>query len=333
MSDLNIPERLPKGNHDYFFSDFFSSGKTEKNIICYYHDSSLEYPIKMHSHEFYEINIVVQGRGVHYINGGKVYANEGDVFIICPNMEHGYFEIENMIIFHILINDDFFQYFNEKLELLEGYVSLFQIEPEMRTQMTRNAFLHLHKEAFTVVTKKIKELMSYKTDVVDKRAVESNVDEENNNDIFINFIKESIVFQIISLFCYYYNNRLRGYFEENKSQDSDTVFEYENIVIRAIEYMRKNLSSKITIEAIAENFHVSIATLGRYFKTVVNKTPMQYLLMMRIDKAKELLISTKDTIVNISLDCGFFDSSHFEKCFMKSVGISPSLYRERYGKK
>lgn len=332
MSDLNIPEKLPKGNHDYFLSDFFSNGKTEKNIICYYHDSTLEYPIKMHSHEFYEINIVIQGRGVHYINGGKVYANEGDVFIICPHMEHGYFEIENMIIFHILINDDFFNYFNEKLELLDGYVSLFQIEPEMRNQMTRNAFLHLHKEAFTVITKKIKELMNYKTDVVDKRS-DVKDEQEDNSDVFINFIKESIVFQMIGLFCYYYSDRGIGYSEEKKTQNTNTVFEYETVVIRVIEYMRKNLSSKITIEAIAENFHVSIATLGRYFKMVVNKTPMQYLLMTRIDKAKELLISTKDTIVNISLDCGFFDSSHFEKCFMKNEGISPSLYRKNNGKK
>ena len=47
MSDLKIPEKLPKGSHDYFLNDFFTAGKTEKNIICYYHDSSLEYPIKI----------------------------------------------------------------------------------------------------------------------------------------------------------------------------------------------------------------------------------------------------------------------------------------------
>ena len=109
--------------------------------------------------------------------------------------------------------------------------------------------------------------------------------------------------------------------------NSYAFFEYENVVIRAIEYMRKNLSSKITIEAIAKNFHVSIATLGRYFKAVVNKTPMQYLQTLRIDKAKDLLSLTDESIVNISLDCGFFDSSHFEKSFLKSVGISPGKYK------
>ena len=332
MSDLKIPEKLPKGSHDYFLNDFFAAGKTEKNIICYYHDSSLEYPIEMHSHEFYEINIVVQGRGAHYINGGKVYAHEGDVFIVCPHTEHGYFEIEEMIIFHILINDDFFEYFNEKLELLDGYVSLFHIEPEMRTQMTKNAFLHLKKEEFAVIIKKIKELMSYKTDVVDRREVET-VQKDENGDVFINFIKESIVFQIISLFCYYYTNQIKECTKAKKTVDIDLTFEYENLVVGAIEYMRKNLFAKITIKGIAENFHVSIATLGRYFRKVVNKTPVQYLLMLRIEKSKELLTLTNDSIVNISQNCGFFDSSHFEKCFLKTVGLSPSRYRELYRKK
>ena len=331
MSDLIIPEKLPQGKHDYFFKDFFSDDKAGKNIICYYHDSSLEYPITMHRHEFYEINIVVQGQGVHYINNGKIYANKGDVFIVCPHMEHGYFEIEDMVIFHILINDAFFKYFNDKLELLGGYVALFQIEPEMRTQMVRNAFLHLEEEAFFVIMNKIRELMSYKTDEVDKVA-QQIVENEKAENIFINSINESIVFQIISLFCYYYDSKTKDYAKEKKAQIT-TAFEYENLVIRAIEYMRRNLSAKITIEMIAENFHISIATLGRYFKAVVNQTPMQYLQMMRVEKAKQLLSTTNDTIVNISLDCGFFDSSHFEKFFMKREGITPSLYRERYGKK
>lgn len=330
MSDLKIPDTLPQGKHNYFFKDFFSDNQLGKNVICYYHDSELEYPITMHCHEFYEINIVIQGSGVHYVNDGKVYANKGDVFIICPHMAHGYFEIDNMIIFHILINDAFFKYFNNKLELLGGYVSLFQIEPEMRTQMVRNAFLHLEGEAFLVIMNKIKELMSYKTDIFDKETKEI-VELKVKENIFVNSIKESIVFQIISLFCYYYDGKIKEYLKEKEPWNK--AFEYENLVIRAIEYMRKNLSAKITIEMIAENFHISIATLGRYFKTVVNQTPMQYLQMLRVEKAKNLLSSTNDTIVNIALDCGFFDSSHFEKFFIKREGITPSLYRERYTKK
>ncbi len=330
MNNLIIPDTLPQGLHDYFFKDFFPEDESGKNIICYYHDSNLAYPITMHSHEFYEINIVVQGSGVHYINGGKIHANKGDVFIICPHMEHGYFEIENMVIFHILINDTFFKFFNDKLERLSGYVSLFQIEPEMRTQMARNAFLHLSEDSFFVIMGKIKELMSYKIDIVDKGNQEYVEEQEDN--IFINSIKESIVFQIISLFCYYYDGKIKAS-REKKMQGLDASFECESLVVRAIEYMSRNLSSKMTIETVADNFHISIATLGRYFKTVVGKTPMQYLQMMRVDRAKQLLITTNETIVNISLDCGFFDSSHFEKFFMKREGVTPSQYRERYKKK
>jgi transcriptional regulator GlxA family with amidase domain len=53
------------------------------------------------------------------------------------------------------------------------------------------------------------------------------------------------------------------------------------------------------------------------------------LLQMRLEHAKELLTSTRVSILQVATYCGFADAQHFAKAFKKAVGVTPSVYRER----
>jgi AraC family transcriptional regulator len=67
----------------------------------------------------------------------------------------------------------------------------------------------------------------------------------------------------------------------------------------------------------------------RTFKQTTGQTPHRWLLMQRINKAKVLLHDTKLSILEVALDCGFADQSHFTRVFSTYLGISPGEWRRQ----
>ncbi|WP_277962684.1 helix-turn-helix domain-containing protein [Pseudomonas sp. RIT-To-2] len=96
---------------------------------------------------------------------------------------------------------------------------------------------------------------------------------------------------------------------------------------RAKELIAANLISGITVEAIAGECSYSRCHFSRAFKISTGITPHQYLLNLKIEKAKHLLCEQSARIIDISSECGFSDSSHFTRVFSKLVGYTPSYWR------
>lgn len=96
-----------------------------------------------------------------------------------------------------------------------------------------------------------------------------------------------------------------------------------------LEYLlSNNLSKKWTLKELAEMNHVGITTLIQLVKEYAGYTPANYLIFLRIKKARELLIHTTQSLTSIALDCGFYSSQHFSSTFSKWVGTSPKKYRQ-----
>lgn len=92
------------------------------------------------------------------------------------------------------------------------------------------------------------------------------------------------------------------------------------------EYMKENLSIKITFSDIARRFLVSPTTLKKLFKNYYNCSTMDYLTNLRVERAKELLRGGKHTCTEISSMCGFYSIHHFSKVFKAKSGMSPTEY-------
>ncbi len=108
---------------------------------AYYHKD--DYPINMHSHTFYEINIVTEGTGAHYIEDISLPIGSGDVFAIPPKSRHGYWSENNLSIFHLILPPFVFERYEYDLRKFPGYNMLFEIEPWLRQNNTEQFFLHL----------------------------------------------------------------------------------------------------------------------------------------------------------------------------------------------
>lgn len=101
-------------------------------------------------------------------------------------------------------------------------------------------------------------------------------------------------------------------------------------VARAQHYMEKHYMERITVSDLAALGYISPSSFNRRFKKEVGVTPIEYLIEIRIERAKTLLRRKDIPITEIALRCGFGSSTHFSSCFQSRVGVAPSEYRDNY---
>jgi AraC-like DNA-binding protein len=92
--------------------------------------------------------------------------------------------------------------------------------------------------------------------------------------------------------------------------------------------LKANLSKKWTLDEMANQNNVGITNLTRLVKENTGYTPANYLIYLRLEKAKELLSQTSKKLTYIALECGFYSSQHFSSTFSRWVGKSPRNYRK-----
>lgn len=99
-----------------------------------------------------------------------------------------------------------------------------------------------------------------------------------------------------------------------------------------IDYMQAHLSSNITIEKLSELSSISPYHLIREFKKTTSFSPIDFLLRLRINEAKNLLQHTAMPIKQISASVGIEDEKYFSRLFRKRTGQSPKQYRNSFNK-
>ncbi|WP_201411697.1 AraC family transcriptional regulator [Mesorhizobium sp. J8] len=93
------------------------------------------------------------------------------------------------------------------------------------------------------------------------------------------------------------------------------------------EVIEARMSQKLSLADLAERSGFSPDHFARLFKKATGKTPYQYLMDSRIQRARYLLANTSMPIMQIAAECGFADQVHFNKAFSKIVGRPPGAFR------
>lgn len=96
---------------------------------------------------------------------------------------------------------------------------------------------------------------------------------------------------------------------------------------RAKELIAANLTDNVTLADLAEACELSIRHFTRAFRGSTGTSPHAWLLHLRVEKAKQLLTSSRRMLADIALDCGFADQSHMTRAFQRSVGVPPGAWR------
>lgn len=102
------------------------------------------------------------------------------------------------------------------------------------------------------------------------------------------------------------------------------------IIERLVKHINECYSENITLRGSAEYLHMSESYLSRLFKNITGFSFKEYLVAIRIKRAKELLTTTQENVKQIAWECGFNDSNYFSKSFKEESGLSPLQYKKLF---
>ncbi|WP_424943044.1 GlxA family transcriptional regulator [Aliiroseovarius crassostreae] len=94
-----------------------------------------------------------------------------------------------------------------------------------------------------------------------------------------------------------------------------------------IQRMESNIEEPISPSILASDVGMSTRQLERLFRRYLNRSPKRYYMELRLQKARNLLMQTDMSVINVALACGFSSPSHFSKCYRSHYDTTP--YRER----
>ncbi len=94
-----------------------------------------------------------------------------------------------------------------------------------------------------------------------------------------------------------------------------------------IQMMENNIEEPISPSILAKHVGMSTRQLERLFRRYLNRSPKRYYMELRLQKARNLLMQTDMSVINVALACGFASPSHFSKCYRAHYDTTP--YRER----
>lgn len=263
------------------------------------------YNINMHMHDFTEINIVMSGEGIHYIENNQYSIKRGDVFVIPTMIKHAFCGTDMLNVFHILIHDKFFLDYEKVLRTLPMYTIMFHIEPHMRAYADAHCFCRLQQECIQEIELLVDMLQN----------INISTYQEKNTSL------NAAVAYVITRLAYYY--RLF-----HKDSLSKIVDQHYIMFMKTVDYMHQNFDTNISCDTLAQMMHVSRTSYFKLFKKYMNCTPGNYINLYRVEKAQALLIYSDMTITDISYACGFYDCSHFIRVFSRTIGQTPIQYRE-----
>lgn len=139
--------------------------------------------------------------------------------------------------------------------------------------------------------------------------------------------------------CYFWIILVELLRPKTKEQEPEVTTEaenqavYKNVEIWKVErFIRDNYAGQITLDTLMDVANCNKTTLIQVFKEIYGKTPFSYIIQVRLQKAKDLLVNTDISVSEISNMTGFQSVHYFSRFFKEREGYSPLEYRVKYSK-
>ena len=250
---------------------------------------------RRHQHPELELGIMLEGSGNYILEGRTYTAEAGDIFLVRPNEQHCVPTI-----------------FSSELKSFNVYVTSYflwnicgeHIEPSRLAMLVGSSGLE-HK--YTGRCEIISELIGLS---------ETHEAAQKNRHI--------LRFKLLELIL-----SITGEFVE-VSSDSRCIRNlllHQNDIQNAIAFIDQNLTEPITLDDISKSAGLSRSHTSMLFRSITGISPYEYLLLLRIERAVDLLKRSNMTVLEIAHSCGFRNLANFNKSFRKITGMTPSGYR------
>ncbi len=249
-----------------------------------------------HVHDCVEMTYILSGQCRYIIEGQEYMLNPGDLMIANPGIHHQYKVVdpENPPVeFYIGFYDFHFRNMPPNTILLPGDGYTMHCKAELRQEL--NQLLY------------------------------TTVAEYRGSKTGRYFMLKAYLMQLILLI-------IRENTEEPDKPQNGYIFKSNNknyVVKKIISYLNENYNKKISLDQIAHNMYLSPVYISKIFKEETGESPINYLIKIRLERAKEILEgSDGGTVKHIAGLVGYDDVYYFSKLFKKYYGVSPLHYKK-----
>jgi AraC-like DNA-binding protein len=254
-----------------------------------------------HSHEFTELVMILAGHGRHCLGDLEYPFAAGDIFVIQGDQEHRYADMAGVCLVNILFSSRRLRLPLSLLADLPGYHLLFSIEPGLRRQGEHPGHLHLGADRLAAAAA----LLTRLEDELAQR-------------------RPGYRFHAVARLM-----ELIGFCARCHTPPADRGRPTWMALGEVLSFMERNLHRPITVAGLARVARTSASTLTRNFRKVLSRSPLDYLIQLRILRAADLLRRDDRTVTEVAFACGFNDSNYFARQFRRVTGESPRAYRQR----
>lgn len=262
--------------------------------IYHFEASQWEHPV--HKHTYYEIIFILKGFGVHNINGNTYPYEQGDIFLLGPEDFHS-FDIQSITEFcFIRFNESY-----SKTDTDKYWQQIFQSLLFTSTQ-SRGSIVHDKQEK-----EKLHQLL---------KVLENEYD--NPHSAHFEILRDSLMRSILLILA------------RNLSQQTPAKSEESNAAEAILRYIKQHIyePEKLSMERIAEEFHLAPTYVSIFFKKQTGESLKQFIIKHRIKLIETRLLYSSMTLTEIAHEFGFTDESHFCKQFRKYTGNNPTAFRK-----
>lgn len=253
-----------------------------------------------HWHSFFEITYIYKGSGNYYVNGQKYDVTQGDIIIFNNVEPHGWSVCDEDMLALVMVFSP---------EFVAERTSLFDLD-YLRPFIERGSNFRNKIEKEDNITIEISKMI-----------IEIHQEWKSRNTGYRLMIKANVL-RILTLLTRYSQ-------DETKSGEELKQKKLEMKRLQdAFDYMARHYCERITLNEVAESVHMSPNYFSTYFRRVTNIGFSEYLVRLRLQKAKELMKNTSLGSKEIAARCGFYNMSNFYRLFKKQTGISPREKRK-----
>ena len=251
-----------------------------------------KYEMPFHWHTEFEFVLVLDGQFRMSLDGKEVALHKGDVALISGGVVHGGTPID--CTYECVVLD--------LLDLLDT------------NKVSQNMIEDILNNDVLIVTKHQK---GSEINILADRMFEAMEKEYAGYELTVKGLLLQILGELVKNKSYAaQNNEKTNYSKRTKQLKS------------SLRFIHSNFNRTITLTELASEAGMSPKYFCRFFKEMVNRTPIDYLNFYRIERACQLLSKNEKSITEIAFDCGFNDLSYFIKIFKKHKGVSPKQYQK-----
>ena len=252
-----------------------------------------------HSHNFFEIMVVIGGAAVHHIGEFHQTISMGDVYIIQPGQKHSY-EVDGaggIEVINVLFGEELLRANLRDIEQVPGFQALFSQGVQKRTLVP-----HLKLPA---------QELAHVNSLVEQIEIEM----EDMTAGYEMFCETKFRELLILLTRRYSHVQGRG---------SRHVMRMSEVLA----YMNKHLGEDISFNTLAKVSKMSPTALRRTCQAAFGCSPMDYLRRLRINKAMLLFADPSKSVGDVAFQVGFQDAGYFSRIFKAESGKKPSQFRQ-----